>query len=57
MILRIETKLKYQGPPNAYILSKSLASVFKAPEIIDEKFTEDLALGRLVEVVDEEKGV
>lgn len=57
MILRFEAKSGNQGPPNAYILSKNRASAFEDPAIIDKNFTEDLALGRLVEVVDEKNDV
>ena len=50
MILRFGAELGYQGPPDAFILSKNLSSALEDPAIIDKKLTEDLALGRVVEV-------
>lgn len=50
MILRFGAELGYQGPPDAFILSRNLSSALEDPAIIDKKLTEDLALGRVVEV-------
>lgn len=50
MILRFGAELGYQGPPDAFILSENLTSTLEEPAVIDKKLTEDLAMGRVVEV-------
>lgn len=35
---------RYQGPPDAYILSENLASALEGPAIIDKELIGDLAL-------------
>ena len=46
----LRTELGYEGPLDAFILSDNLTSALKDPPIIDKKLTEDLVLGRVVEV-------
>ena len=50
MILCFGAELGYEGPLDAFILLDNLASALKDPPIIDKKLTEDLALGRVVEI-------
>ena len=50
MILRFGTELGYKGPLDAFIILDNFASALKDPPIINKKLTEDLALGRVVEV-------
>lgn len=50
MIIRFGAELGYEEPPDAFILSSSLASALEDPAIIDQKLTEDLAMSRVVEV-------
>ena len=49
MILRFGAQLGYEGP-NAFILSKNLASALADTEIIDKKLAEDLRCRRVKEV-------
>ncbi len=50
MILSFSAELGYKGPIDAFILLDNLTSSLRDPPIIDKKLTEDLALGRVVEV-------
>lgn len=50
MILRFGVELGYQGPQDAFILSKNLASALENPTIIDNKLAEDLAAKQVIEV-------
>ena len=52
MILRFGAELGYKGPSNVFILSDNLASALKDPTIIEKKLQEDLALGRIVYILD-----
>ena len=49
MILRFGAQLGYEGP-NAFILSKNLASALADTEIIDKKLAEDLRCRRVEKV-------
>lgn len=51
MILYFGAELEYQGPYDAYILLKNLASALEDMAIIDKKLIKDLALSKVVEVV------
>ncbi len=50
MILRFGAQLGYEGPTDAFILSKNLASALVDTEIINKKLYEDLANCQVEEV-------
>lgn len=51
MILRFGAEVGYQGPQDAFILSKNLTSSREDPLIIDTKLEDDLRMHRVIPVI------